>query len=381
MKENITMIVKIILPLLFFLFAVSGCSLDREPPEAFTAGVKEIEAASIPDPRVALFSVDASHHDGKWHIEGETSDHPAYEKMQKLIEETFSAEQTVNHFQLLPPESFADTIYALVNVSVGNLRKQPKHSAEMVDQVLMGMELRLLKSASYWYLVQTPTDYLGWISGGTIVRQTAADLQKWRSSELMTVTKIFCQVFEEPTENSQTVCDLVLGNTVEQKSVHGSWMAIELADGRRGFVKSSYLSVYKAADNKVMPGRDAIVRQAKELMGIPYLWGGNSTKGLDCSGFTCTVFKSQGYQLPRDANMQVLQGEEIMPDPDFSNILAGDLIFFGSPDRITHVGICLGGSYFIHSSDDVHINSLNENDSLFNAYRKRTLRHIKRIIQ
>ena len=115
-------------------------------------------------------------------------------------------------------------------------------------------------------------------------------------------------------------------------------------------------------------------------MGIPYIWGGHSTKGLDCSGFTSTVFKSEGYQLPRDANMQVLLGDEITPNPDFSNILAGDLIFFGPADRITHVGIWMGGSYFIHASDDVHMNSLDENDDLFNAYRKRTLRHVKRII-
>ena len=84
--------------------------------------------------------------------------------------------------------------------------------------------------------------------------------------------------------------------------------------------------------------------------------------------------------MPRDANMQVLLGKEIIPEADFSNILGGDLIFFGSPERITHVGICLGGSYFIHCSDDVHINSLDEKDALFNAYRKRTMRHIKRII-
>ena len=123
-----------------------------------------------------------------------------------------------------------------------------------------------------------------------------------------------------------------------------------------------------------------IIERAKKMMGIPYLWGGNSTKGMDCSGFTGTVFRSEGYQLPRDANMQVKLGNEVVPEDDYSNILPGDLIFFGPPDRITHVGICLGGSYFIHCSGDVHINSLDEKDELFNPYRKRTFRLIKRII-
>ena len=78
--------------------------------------------------------------------------------------------------------------------------------------------------------------------------------------------------------------------------------------------------------------------------------------------------------------MQVKLGEEIIPEEDYSNILAGDLMFFGSEKRITHVGICLGGSYFIHSSALVKINSLDDQDELFNAYRKRTLRQIKRVI-
>ena len=79
--------------------------------------------------------------------------------------------------------------------------------------------------------------------------------------------------------------------------------------------------------------------------------------------------------------MQVEIGSEIIPDSNYSNVFPGDLLFFGSKSRITHVGISLGGSYFIHSSDDVHVNSLDENDSLFNAYRKRTFRIIKRIIE
>ena len=77
--------------------------------------------------------------------------------------------------------------------------------------------------------------------------------------------------------------------------------------------------------------------------------------------------------------MQAELGKKIVPDSTYSNIEPGDLIFFGSPERVSHVGICLGGSYFIHCSDDVHINSLDESDPLFNAYRKRTFRFIKRL--
>ena len=359
---------------------LSGCTLKNDPPEEFTAAVEKIKSTYAADKRTAVFDIETQYRDGQWQIKGETSSRQAYQEINSLASQTFQSAELINDFQMLPPASFADTVYALVHVSVGNLRKQPKHAAEMVDQVLMGAELKLLKAESYWYLVQTDYDYLGWITRGTITRQTAADIQNWRKGERFTWGANWGQVFEEPSETSQIVCDLVLNNVLKKRSDRGSWMEIELPDGRSGYVRRNNLRPYRAVDNEVTPGREAVLERAKTFMGIPYLWGGNSTKGFDCSGFTGTVFKCEGYQLPRDANMQVLLGKEIIPEADFSNILGGDLIFFGSPERITHVGICLGGSYFIHCSDDVHINSLDEKDALFNAYRKRTMRHIKRII-
>jgi cell wall-associated NlpC family hydrolase len=188
-------------------------------------------------------------------------------------------------------------------------------------------------------------------------------------------------VFTEKSDKSQVISDLVLGVSVRKISDQGSWKEIELPDGRVGFVRSSKTVAYQKVDNSIEADRNRIIEIAKTMMGIPYLWGGHSTKGFDCSGFTSTIFRMEGIQLPRDASMQVNLGEEVIPDSNYLNVLAGDLIFFGSPNRITHVGICLGGSYFIHASGNVHINSLDEKDELFNSHRKRTFRHIKRLIK
>ena len=162
-------------------------------------------------------------------------------------------------------------------------------------------------------------------------------------------------------------------------STQGEWSEILLPDGIEGYIRTSFLRTYKSSDVSGKPDGEVIVRRARSLLGIPYLWGGNSSKAFDCSGFAGTVYKMEGRQLPRDANMQAELGKKIVPDSTYSNIEPGDLIFFGSPERVSHVGICLGGSYFIHCSDDVHINSLDESDPLFNAYRKRTFRFIKRL--
>ena len=297
------------------------------------------------------------------------------------MQKTFSEEHFNLDFQLLPPEEFGDTTHALVNVSVGNLKRSPNHRAELVDQVLMGMELKLIKAKSYWYLVQTPTNYLGWITRNSITRLKDENLKIWQDSERYTLMINFDQIFSNPSEHSQIVSDLVLGSVFIKKSNRGQWMEIELPDGRTGFVKSRHIKPYQATDNTTFPDRKKIIERAKAMMGIPYIWGGNSSKAFDCSGFTSAVFQTEGYQLPRDASMQVRLGEEIIPDSNYSNVLPGDLIFFGSPNRIDHVGICLGGSYFIQASGDVHISSLDEGDELFSSYRKNHFRHIKRIIK
>jgi hypothetical protein len=263
---------------------------------------------------------------------------------------------------------------------VANLRRHPGHSSEMIDQVLMGMPLTLLKRKGYWVLVQTPSEYIGWITMGSIDRKDPEAIDAWHTAEKSEVTVNYCQVYEKPLEKSQMVCDLVLGCVLETSGKNGNWTKVVLPDGREGFVRAKYLRTFKPLKNDDNIDRDALVAKAKTMLGIPYLWGGNSVKGLDCSGFTGNVFRHFGYQLPRDANMQVKLGKEIIPEEDYSNVLPGDLIFFGSKTRITHVGICMGGSYFIHASALVKINSLDEKDELYNAYRKRSFRHIKRII-
>jgi cell wall-associated NlpC family hydrolase len=367
--------------LLVFILVITSCDLKKEPPESFTTGIEKIKETWAPDKRLAVFDVDWEYKDGKWYITGETSVTSAGQAVESLTKDSFADGEYQVNIDFLPSAEMGDTTYALVNVSVGNLRRSPKHAAEMVDQVLMGMELKLLKTKSYWYLVQTPYQYIGWITRGTIKRISSDDRRSWHKADKHSLTINFTQVYGSPSHKSQVVCDLVLGSTVIRKSIRDQWAEIELPDGRVGYVKRSDIKPFQPLQNTAVLNRMAIVNRAKQMMGIPYLWGGNSTKGLDCSGFSGTVFKSEGLQLPRDANMQVKLGKEITPDANYSNILPGDLIFFGPPDRITHVGICLGGSYFIHSSGDVHINSLDEKDVLFNAYRKNTLRHIKRIIQ
>jgi cell wall-associated NlpC family hydrolase len=131
---------------------------------------------------------------------------------------------------------------------------------------------------------------------------------------------------------------------------------------------------------------ESIYHTAETLMGIPYVWGGTSIKGLDCSGFTKIIFQLNGIQLPRDASQQVHVGELVDIEDGFDKLLPGDLLFFGiknpnsQKERITHVAIYLGNLDFMHASGRVRINSFNRSKSNFAENRFKTFIKAKRIL-
>ena len=105
-----------------------------------------------------------------------------------------------------------------------------------------------------------------------------------------------------------------------------------------------------------------LVKTSKRLMGVPYLWGGTSFKGIDCSGFTKTVYFLNGIVLPRDASQQVSVGETIDKSSNWSELKAGDLLFFGEKredgsERVVHVAMWLGNGEYIHASDKVKVSN------------------------
>ncbi len=359
-------------------FAIS-CSSEKKLPADMVSAIDSVRAQWVPDRRTNVFDVDTVYQDGQWKITGETSVPEAKEAIEAIVDRYLAPDERQMQINLLPATDLGDSIYALVCVSVANLRHSPKHSAELVDQVICGMVLKVLKRKSYWYLIQTPTGYIGWVTGGSFSRIDGDALSEWKMARKVMVDANYSQVFSDPNEDSTVLSDAVLGSVFKWVGDYGLWTRIMLPDGREGYVRSTVLKPFRSPNDSARPDGGVIVKRAKNLLGIPYLWGGHSSKGFDCSGFTGTVFRIEGRQLPRDANMQAQFGQLIEPDSTYGNIIPGDLIFFGIDDRITHVGISLGGQDFIHCSDDVHINSLDESDPLFNAYRKRTFRFFKRL--
>lgn len=272
---------------------------------------------------------------------------------------------------------FRDNIYvypsdrwALPRISVANLRTKPAHSAEMASQALMGMPLRLLEKSGDWWLVQTPDGYIAWISESSLVYKDGAGMREWRNGDRMVVTSIYqtrCYSTPEANGSSDVVSDLVNGNIViclSDRIVNGK-INIELPDRRRAWADASDLTPIAQWASQTFDAAK-IIDMAKSMLGQPYLWGGTSTKSLDCSGLTKVCYLANGIILLRDASQQAKTGQQINAK-DWKNCKPGDLLFFGNAKtrRVTHVAIYNRDGEYVHSSGMVKINSIDPTDEKY----------------
>ena len=150
----------------------------------------------------------------------------------------------------------------------------------------------------------------------------------------------------EPSDRSEMINQLLLGDTMEVVERQEKWSLVTCDyDGYRGWV-----------DNKQFVTFDSAADLAVRLfLDTPYLWGGRSTGGIDCSGLTQVCFKAMGVWLPRDASQQVTTGDEVCQ----CDIQRDDLAFFCNPEgRVVHVGICMGDGHIVHASGCVRVDVL-----------------------
>lgn len=273
----------------------------------------------------------------------------------------------------------------LIHVSVANLHKSPELSSQLVTQALMGTEVSIIQSRGDWWQVRLPDGYLGWVCE-TVTELPGEKLQLWKDGEIAIVTSMQTWVYSEPDTNSDIVSDAVIGNQFTLIKKHGFFIKVRYPDNREGYITKSSCQYYR----EWLASRDlsgtAIVKTAKRFTGIPYLWGGASSKAVDCSGFVKMVYLLHGINLPRDADQQALIGNRVDFGNDISKIKPGDLLFFGRRKSneieipITHVGVSLGGKRYMQASGDVHISSFDGKDKEFDKRRSESLLQVRRIL-
>jgi len=362
---------------------IAGCSTRHKDVAMIDDLLNEAKEKFAPDRRTAVFDVKPEQHGQVVTLKGEVHSPAMKADLFAFLRERTSV--TLEDSIIALPDSALGTKTAgIVSVSVANIRTKPGHAAEMGTQAILGTPLQILKKRRGWYYVQTPDAYLGWTSGH-IVMMTPEEMKAWSDKPKIIVTTELTFTHQRPEKTSQTVSDVVAGALLALKGQSGGFYEVEYPDGRTAFLPREMGAPYAAWLDKVKDTPETIVATAKRFMGIPYFWGGTSAKGMDCSGFTKTVYFLNGVLLPRDASQQV-HGGELVDTTGGIDLKPGDLLFFGSrerpghKERVTHVAISLGGKHFIHASADVRINSLSPADTDYSKDRDDGFLRAKRII-
>ena len=343
-----------------------------------------VQQKYVPDSRLGVFKIEPEMVDKKLKLNGETDNKTALDEL--LTELQTNKIVFENNILILPDTALRGNHYAVVAVSVANMRSNIGHSAEMVNQVLLGTELKVLKKRDGFYYIQTPDKYLGWVESSSLQLYTEVSISEWRGCKQLIYTDLFGIIYSEKETTSEPVLDIVVGSLIKLVSKDGTWYKVENPDGRIGYIPTDKAEEKDGWDKSRKLTFDNLFKTGKRFMGFPYLWGGTSSKGLDCSGFVKTIFYLNGMTLPRDASQQALVGEEIILEENYKNVNKGDLLFFGSPDkdgrqRVTHVAMYIGDCNFIHCAGFVQLNSLDPNSPIYDKYHSERLvkitRHIK----
>jgi len=237
-------------------------------------------------------------------------------------------------------------MHAISKLSIVPVRKEPSDRSEMVTQLLFGETCEVMETEGSWSKIKTDYDrYTGWVDTKQVTRLDDEEAQKLSDSPLSVSSDLVQLVI-----NGQEIIPVVLGSS------------LPFYYGKKFFIGEKEFSF--DGNVKTMTGPDAskIVENAFMYINAPYLWGGRSPLGLDCSGFTQMVFKLSGIKLLRDAFDQSGQGKKI----SFEDAKEGDLAFFRNDDnRVVHVGIILSNNRIIHASGKVRIDKLDE-EGIFN---------------
>lgn len=273
---------------------------------------------------------------------------------------------------------------AVVVHNVVKMHAQPQSNSEQVSQTVLGHTVLLRETAEEtpgWLYVQTDDDYAGWVRAKQ-VRLLEAGEEYPPGGRAYRVNALWAFVREQPDPQALHLTLAPLGAWLEGLGWEQDWLRVRLPDGREGWVAaqdvtSQWVTVTRAGTLRVegvvvSQGRhtepyvvprvgwqNALVYTAKRLLGVPYLWGGSSPFGLDCSGFVQLVYRLCGLVIPRDADLQAEWGRTT--EVALQEAQPGDLIFFAGGDdphqrTVTHVGMVVDGEHFIHSSGGVGVN-------------------------
>jgi len=259
-------------------------------------------------------------------------------------------------FSLSPGEEIASR--GVVIKSVENMYRKASQVVDVVSQAIIGTNVKILKSektaeGEEWFLIETPDTYQGWVKSSSIRVYKEGEKLYGQEGNVFDVKTLVAYIYRnesvsdyEPLAFAPISACLEVGNCGER------WCEVNLPSGEKGWIQKGDGIARETGSKRKRLSPDEMIVLARRFLGLPYLWGGTTPLGFDCSGFSQLICRLSGIEILRDASIQfeksglleVRKGKE----------KKGDLVFFGrSIDKIIHVGIMINKKEFIHSTPHV----------------------------
>jgi cell wall-associated NlpC family hydrolase len=259
------------------------------------------------------------------------------------------------------------TRQAVVLGTVENMYSEASPDKNVVSQALLGQVVGILEARDGFARIETPDRYTGWVPASALFEYPDPKAPRYATGGLLAeVTSLMANVYRDPDVTKARPKTLApLGARLEvvkpAEDPQKRWITVRLPSGEAAYVQSGDVRLVEAAAARTRGSEADLVATARRFSGVPYLWGGMSVHGVDCSGLTSRVYAVNGIDLPRDADLQFDDARARAVER--ADLRPGDLVFFGQK-KITHVGMYVGDGRFInattHTRPDVHEDSLDD---------------------
>lgn len=319
-------------------------SNDTSSPviDEIAAAIDDLRAAFQLDPRTSVFDVRVLDRGGDTMLVGAVSTPGIAAALRRRIATLSGGPDVIDRIVEIPERGVEPGPVGLVTAAIAPMLAGPVISESHISQVLLGHTVTVLREEERWLQCRAADGYIGWIHRGYLRRvekDTALAWENEAGSELH--LSLGSRVLDE---RGTPLAHLPWGARVAVRAESAI-----LPDGRTGILAGESVPL-RHLETRFPPRGDSVVSTARAWHGSPYLWGGTTPAGVDCSGLAQAVYRTHGIMIPRDSDQQAVAGTAL-PIEDLDEMRPGDLLFFAESEAgISHVAISVGGSRIIHSA-------------------------------